>query len=300
MGGDLSGPQLQGATVLAGARFDALLLDFSVAIVPRAVTAFGSLGRALLFVATARACGPFDPSGARPGRPVSINALATSLGRPFETTRRNANALVDAGLIARAPGGLSIPTTATPNPVAAAFVDFSHDLMVRLVEDIRATNLPLPAQQTTSTYDHRVGTGIALDLLLACFECQGERERNLTRLALLGTVEWANKRFGAGLGSGRGDDAPVKASAVARITGLPYATVSRNLDQLVRDGELQRRPDGLLIHPARRDDPLAVDARVPLANRARQLLGRLAQTGFPMQQPALAYLDRRPVPATMG
>ncbi|RYY44997.1 MAG: hypothetical protein EOP59_05205, partial [Sphingomonadales bacterium] len=92
---------------LEGAAFDLHVLAFSVSAMAHALDAFGNLNSAILFAATARACGPFDQTPGRK-RPVSINALAASLGRPFETTRRHANALIDEALILRSPNGLSV------------------------------------------------------------------------------------------------------------------------------------------------------------------------------------------------
>ena len=55
-------------------------------------------------------------------RPVSVNALAGSLGVPFETARRHVNKLISQGAIATAPGGVYVPTAmlTTPHFAAAA------------------------------------------------------------------------------------------------------------------------------------------------------------------------------------
>ncbi len=264
-----------------------------------AIANFGTLSRAILFVAAARACGPFESAVFRTGRPVSVNALASSLRRPFETTRRNANALIGMGLLARSSKGLHVPMQAISDPRAARFSDHCHDLLVRLTEDLRTANMALPQARADLGYDPRAGVGIAFDLLLAGFECRDGDERNLIRVALLTAIEWANGRF-AGEANSASRPAPVKASTVARTLGLPYATVARNLDLLVREGMLDRLPEGLVVQAQRMASGTAEGARAALAYRARQLIGRLAQTGFPVHRPATGYIHGRPPLPALG
>lgn len=267
---------------LDGPQFDLLILAFAVSALSHALNAFGNLNSAILFAATARAAGPFDQASGRQ-RPVSINALAASLGRPFETTRRHANALIDEALVVRSPAGLSVTADAIADPRIARFTDRCHDLLVTLMEDLANAGFALAAPAPDIAYLPRSGTGIALDLLLAAVESHGPREENFTRLALLLAVEWAHRRF-AYAGPEGATDPVIRTSTAARILGLPYATTSRNIDALVDRGLLGR--DGAGLRPV--DDAAAQDARIALANRARRLIGRLAQSGFPMQNAAAA------------
>lgn len=288
--------QHQAAAPLQGPLFEGLLAEFAACAISAGIAAFGAPNRALIFAAAARACGPFD---AGPGRshPVSVNALAASLGRPFETIRRQANMLIGTGLLVRSHAGLSVPLQAICDLRVARMADHCHDLLVRLVEDIRAANFMLPDPRPGTTYDPRGGIGIAFDLLLATVECHHQRKENWTRLALFFAIEWANRRFAHASGPHL---APVKPSTVARILGLPYATVSRNIESLTVAGKLRRVPEGLVIAPELIDSPAVSDARLALANRARQLLGRLAHLGFPLDRPALAYIGARPPLPALG
>ncbi len=290
--------QHQTPAPLQGYRFDTLLCEFAASAMSAGIAALGSPNRALIFAATARACGPFDTGPGR-SRPVSVNALAASLERPFETIRRQANILIETGLIVRSEAGLTVPLHAITHPSAARMTDYCHDLLVRLVEDARAANLMLPEPRTGVDYDPRGGVGIALDLLLATVECHHERHENWTRLALLLAIEWANCRFGHSHFP-HAPMAPVKPSMVARIVGLPYATASRNIEMLIASGKLHRLAGGLVIAPQRHRAAEAADARIALANRARQLLGRLAQQGFPVSQPGSAYIVQRPPLPALG
>lgn len=288
------GKDLEAAAPLSGPVFDLHVLEFGVSAMAHALEMFGSLNSAVVFAATARACGPFDQSPGRK-RPVSINALAASIGRPFETTRRHAIALVEGGLIARAPGGLSVTTDAIVEPRLARFTESCHDLLVGLVEDLGKGGLVLPPTATDITYDPRSGVGIALDLILAAMESHGPREENFTRLALLLAVEWGHSRR-ADAGPDGKSDPMIRTSNAARMLGLPYATTSRNIDALVARGLLTR--SGAILHPVA--DAPAIAARTALANRARQLLGRLALCGFPMEHPGTAYIRGRMPPPDLG
>ncbi len=287
--------QHQQLAALGGPRFDLLVLEFAATAMSQALEAFGSLNSALLFTATARTSGPFGQQNVRK-RPVSVNALAASLGRPFETTRRHANALIEQGILVRAPGGLSVPIQAISDPRVARMVDNCHDALVRLVEHARAGNQALPPARGELSYDPRAGIGIALDLLLAAIECHSKREDHFTRLALLLAIEWAHQHYSSA-SSGNGPSQAIRISTAARIVGLPYATASRNIEALLARGLLRRVPDGLV--PVE-ETPLAAECRTALANRARQLIGRLAQTGFPMHQPASAYIRRQSAQSVIG
>lgn len=283
-----------GAAQLDGSRFDLHILEFAVSALAHALDAFGNLNSAIVFAATARACGPFDQAPGRK-RPVSINALAASLGRPFETTRRHANTLIDDALVTRTPAGLSVTAEAVAEPRVARMTDSTHDLLVRLIEDLGNAGFVLPPPAPDMIYDPRSGVGIALDLLLAAVECHGGREENFTRLALLLAIEWAHRRYA--YSGAEGARTPViRTSTAARILGLPYATTSRNIDALVERGLLARVGAGL--RPV--EDASAAASRAALANRARQLLGRLAQSGFPTGQPAAAYIRHRTADPALG
>lgn len=280
---------------LAGPRLDALLLEFLVCAMAGAIATFGTLGRATVFAAAARACGAYGAAGER-GHPISVNALAASLARPFETTRRNANMLIASGWLARNEAGLYVPALALEDSVLLGFATLCHDLLTRLIGDLDAAALALPLPRADIRYHSGTGIGLAFDLLLAGFESREDGEHGLLATALLTTIAWANLR---GAGAAADGKAPVKPSTVARTLGLPYATVARNLDVLRCAGVLERRADGLVIVSS--GTTAAPAAPTPaLANRARQLIGRAAQAGFPMQTPSRAYIGDRPALPALG
>lgn len=274
----------------SGPAFDLAILDFTVGTIASALSAFGNLNSAILFAATARACGPFGTSERR--HPISINALAASLGRPFETVRRHANALVEDALVTRSADGLCVGLGSVVEPRVAALVDCCHDRMVALVDQAQRLGDTLTGSYPGTAYDPRIGIGLALDLLLAALECHGQREDNPLRLALLLTLERAALRAAL-------DTAParvIRTSDLARMLDLPYATASRNVDALVARGLIGR--DGGHLAPVA--DDRAAAARAALAGRARLLIARLAQAGFPMTAPTTALIRPRPSLAVAG
>lgn len=277
-----------GLVPLQGDAFDLMVLEFAVASLARGLDAFGNLNSAVLFAATTRACGPFGRTeGGK--RPISINALAASLGRPFETTRRHANALLEEGLVARSSTGLSVHADALSDPRITRLTDGCHDLLVRLIENLADGGFALPAAAGDHDYEPQEGIAIALDLMLAAVECHGRREENFTRLALLLAIEWAERRVGQAVPD-KSSGPVIRTSAVARILGLPYATTSRNVDALIAAGSLARVGPGLRAT----ENDLAMEARTTLAMRARQLVGRLAFAGFGMDRPDAHYIHARP------
>lgn len=81
------------------------------------------------------------PDSAR--RPASVLAVSSSLGLPYETTRRHVAKLVKAGLCQRVKGGVVVPTAVVSSPqhrkVAAANLTNLH----RLYRQLRAAGVDL-------------------------------------------------------------------------------------------------------------------------------------------------------------
>lgn len=292
-------PTPQSGDPLDGPRFDFLLREYLVGAMSASIAQFDNLGRASLFAAVARTCGPFAAEPGRHHRRISVNALASSLSRPFETARRTANSLIEAGLLVRIDAGLQVAPAALEDARVIAFGERCHDLLVNLIVHARAANLALPPTRPGVTYDVSTGTGIAFDMLLAAIECRGGDERSLMRMALLTTVAWASQRD-IDVTDHAATPTPVRPSTIARLLGLPYATAARNLDTLARDGFLVRHASGLCVDPTAMQAPQAIEARQAIGNRARQLIGRLAQAGFPMEAPASAYINAHPPQPALG
>jgi hypothetical protein len=76
-------------------------------------------------------------------RPVSINALSSSLGIPFETTRRYVNKLIAAGYCTRVRGGVIAPAEALTTPANEAFIVENYALVRDLMTDLAAAGVPI-------------------------------------------------------------------------------------------------------------------------------------------------------------
>jgi len=81
------------------------------------------------------------PDGMR--RPVSVLAVAGSLGLSYETTRRHANKLLREGLCTRVPGGLVAPTSVLNGEHYADVVRVNLVNVKRLFRGLRRANIDL-------------------------------------------------------------------------------------------------------------------------------------------------------------
>lgn len=273
----------------------------------------GDLDRAIIFMVVARASEMLSPHGAGHARrqggsakAISINALAASLGRPFETMRRHIHALCAMGLCERGPAGVSVPEAVHARPEIAALFRCSHDALVRMVDDFAAFGLALPETRHHLSYDWYMGLAAAHDVLLTGIEFHAHRFHSWTDMVLLNAVLCANARpvlenrelalaYGE-LGTVPPESLwqPVSTGAIARALSLPPSTAHRRVGVMVESGLLHRRARGVLLAADKLTDPAwAADGHTSMLH-TRQILIRLAAGGFRFDQPASQYVDGRP------
>ncbi|MCR5879147.1 helix-turn-helix domain-containing protein [Phenylobacterium sp. J367] len=195
-------------------------------------------------------------------RPVSMNALATSLRLPFESVRRRIHNLSAAGLCQVSAEGVVVPTAilASPEYLTLAFAGYERIRAFHreLVSLGALRDLPPP------TVD--LGDGMALvravarlvtDYVLRAVDgAQTAFGDVITCLVLLEVFRGNTEHLGRGaepedqLGAdGALDDRhrrPVKAAQLARRLGLPAETVRRYAAAMVERGSLVRTPAGLV------------------------------------------------------
>jgi hypothetical protein len=75
-------------------------------------------------------------------KPVSILAIAGSLGLPFETTRRHVAKLTEAGVCRRVQGGIIVPASALDKDVLYAAAETNYANVQRFVRALRRAGLP--------------------------------------------------------------------------------------------------------------------------------------------------------------
>lgn len=267
------------------------LAELQATINAEGVRAFdGRLERFVTFTLIVRMSGL---SEAAPATPISVNALAASLGRPYETVRRHVNALVDAGLCARSDTGILAAPTGVRRPKIDGLVRASHDAFVRFVEHLAQSGEVLP-EPRPAPYDPATGVQAAADIMLAVTQTNRDKHAGWLDLVLFSTVVAGNCRPLPTTPLPSAALFPVGASAVARTLGLGLATVSRHLAAMTRTGQLRRVPDGYLVNHAWLDQPAAQAVTQHSLQNVRRLLGAIAAKGFPFDDPASAYLDGRP------
>lgn len=195
-------------------------------------------------------------------RPVSINALASSLNLPFETARRRVRGLAQRGLCRIVDGGVIVPTEilVSEEYLQNAFRAYERlrafyyemrdlDLLVRLPRStvgLAGQQAPIrPVARLASDYVLRV-VEIILEavgdlaegvVLLEVFRANVEDLPNTVRghegLAPQDFVDDAQRK-------------PIRINAVSQRIGLPSETTRRHVMSLAERGYLQRTPAGFI------------------------------------------------------
>lgn len=279
----------------------------------------GNFDRALIFFALLResreirrcATGTVMAEGSRcPG--MSVNALAASLARPFETIRRHVNTLIEAGLCIRHGQHVSVAPDATKRHEIAVAVRRLHDIMVRLVEDMASFDLPLPATRAHGAHDAQATIAAAIDMLLTAIEFHGPQHPDWIEVITYGAVMAANARpysYDPVLANiysesdtvpPEGLRLPIATAALARALHLPYSTIGRHIVQMIADGRLVRRDGGVMIATNWMQTPSQIAGARIMAERTAQIFARLAAGGFAFDIPGALYLDGRPALVDFG
>ncbi|NLS25806.1 hypothetical protein S2M10_07810 [Sphingomonas sp. S2M10] len=293
-----------------------LIAELETSMVAAGVRALdGDLDRAIIFMVVARASEMLSPHGAghaggegRAAKAISINALAASLGRPFETMRRHIHALCAAGLCARGPAGVTVPEAVHGRAEIVALFRGNHDALVRMVEDMHDFGVPLPETRPHIGYDWHTGLAAAHDVLLTGIEFHAHRFQSWTDLVLANAILCANARplshnrdlalAYANFGPAPPDALlqPVSTGSIARALGLPPSTAHRRVAVMIESGILVRRARGVVVAEKALSDPDRIEESRTSMLHVRQILIRLAAGGFRFDDPAANYRDRRPKP----
>lgn len=194
------------------------------------------------------------PDAAR--RPASVNAMANSLGIPFETTRRRLKRLEAQGVCTIVPGaGVLIPETFLTSPAYLESVMAAHERLVGFYGGLLDRDLldPLPP----ANYD--VDEGVPLrgaarlisDYLLRALDgLLREGGDVVSSIILLAVVVAALEEVpldGAPVGSAPFKVIPV--AQAARRLGLPNETARRHVAKLTEAGLCRRSAGGVTLVP---------------------------------------------------
>lgn len=200
-------------------------------------------------------------------RPVSMNALATSLGIPFETVRRRVSAMVKSGHCAFVDGGVIVPTAVLARPDYYVQAFRAYERLRAFYYSLRdlalLPELPPPSVDLAGgTFPVRAVSRIAGSYLLRIVEVMGAAgtlaEGDLVDTLILleifrSNIEHLSPEQRGGEGFEAGDmihdhqRRPVAVSALARRVGLPLETVRRRVAALMKRGSCRRVSGGLII-----------------------------------------------------
>ncbi len=196
-------------------------------------------------------------------RPVSINAVATSLRIPFETARRRIQQLTDAGIVVATPRGVIIPEAPMNSPAYRMRSDASYDLVRGLYRRLTAigmfSDLPrAPSPFAQGERPVRLVIRLSTDYLMRLAEPVTQHVGDIVSGIILMGVIRANTED---LPDDEGADAtpgpwpdhmrrPIRPAALAARLDIPQETVRRHLNRLVETDRLERLPDGY-VAPAR-------------------------------------------------
>jgi DNA-binding transcriptional ArsR family regulator len=194
-------------------------------------------------------------------RPISINALATSLRLPPQTVHRRVAGLAATGACAVTLAGVIVPRTVTSSAKYQAALRAQYDGLQRLYGRLRAMgalDAPPAAEPWGSQPPVRIVRRLVLEYFLRFAELTvehvGDPFRTLTLLEVIriNTGSWTDDE-----GGGAGVEpaafvpdarrAPASSSAVAARLGVSDKTIGRHLTRLVEAGMCQRVSRGYIV-----------------------------------------------------
>jgi DNA-binding Lrp family transcriptional regulator len=185
-------------------------------------------------------------------RPVSISAVAHSLGLPFETARRRVRRLTDAGRLISTPRGLVLPQEVLASPEFMAIGQARYERLKQFHRELTKAGLLPPAGAGASPVNDeppvRVANRALGEYLMRCIEGVlppiGDPVAGLILLHMLR----ANAEHIADLDQEL-DLRPVTIAGLARRLRMPHETVRRRVIFLERAGYCRRRRGGVAVSP---------------------------------------------------
>lgn len=231
-------------------------------------------------------------------RAISINAISSSLGLPFETVRRRARKLVDDGLVESTPQGLRFAGEVLRSDLHRQALEANYALMRELYLRLARNNctplMELPATVEPSMLGPEPPLRIVwrasavyflrmTELFLPHYEhlIQPFALMAVMRVNTLGLSDAVRGEDGLGVEAHVPDEfrRPARVSQVAAVLGLPHETTRRNLVELAATGRVERVREGFMITAA-----ILAGGRIAPAMSANfrnlsRMFGELAETG---------------------
>ncbi len=235
-------------------------------------------------------------------RPVSVNALATSLGLPFETVRRRVKGLVDQGLCRAVEGGVIVPTAVVNSPQyfrdsfrgyerLRAFYYQLRDL--GLLKGLPPPSVDLGADMVPLRTVARLSTDYALRVIETMMRALDDLLAGIILIeGVRGNIEHLPHEVRGGEGASPEDFVPdkhrrpVSITAAAHRLGLPVETVRRHAAELLARGLCVRVTGGLVVPAEALARPAMIAVTTENLANLHRMFAALAQLGV------LAVWDR--------
>jgi hypothetical protein len=230
-------------------------------------------------------------------RAISINAIAVSLGLPFETVRRRIKKLIAEGVCEATAQGVRLTDELLTSPAHGRALEAVNEgvrgLYLRLVRARCIELMDLPPYAPAALAGGppvRIVWRAAAGYVLRMMEFLVPNFPSLTRAFVTMEVLRANTE---GLSDAvRGEDGlgaeamvpdelrrPVRASEVAANLGLPHETTRRNLAALAEDGRCRRVRDGYIVPAETLARPNMIAAWGANFRNLSRMFADLAETG---------------------
>ncbi|MBL8557010.1 MAG: hypothetical protein JNL41_22245 [Phenylobacterium sp.] len=207
-------------------------------------------------------------------RPVSINAIAASLGLPFETVRRRIGRLAADGVCAVGVEGVLVPAAFLTSPSYLRSVMSGHLRLRAFYFDLAANGLvdelPGSAYALEPDVPIRAAARLLSDYVLRTCEGLMREAGNVISSLILTAL------LSAALGDAA---APVSVKTIAAQLRLPSETVRRHILQMAEDGLCERRAAGVAITPEILARPGLQLLLADNAKHVHRLLAGLAERG---------------------
>lgn len=200
-------------------------------------------------------------------RPVSIHAIAQSLGLPYETARRRVRRLARLGVCKITEKGVHVPGVVVRSPIHKRVLLAAYDRIGRLYCRLRAIgilqDLPAPAEPDPDwrrAPPLRAVARLSSEYLLRFVDMVRRQTGDLISGLVWVEILRSNTEHLPDVGTDAEDvrpagfveddrRAPVRIATVARRLGMPQETVRRHVGSLVARGACSWTQKGLIVTP---------------------------------------------------
>lgn len=221
---------------------------------------------------------------------ISINAIASSLNRPYESVRRHVHELVRDGWLTLDDQGVTI---AKSKSVAAALASIEAEMLVRLtamLDGFVGVDIELPDPLLTRPLIGPAVIATVIDLQLLSIEHNNPQMPNVMMLNIMGAILILNvheitydpelsKRYSMP------DQLPpmslrkpVSLNMIAAMLSASYASVWRHVQTMIKNGVIIRVHGGYLVSPEWLLSPETLESSHAIIHHMRRALSALAVT----------------------